>query len=187
MRLLPALVTASILAGLGAMAWPRRTQDEDVVRQPIEFNHAVHAKENIACDDCHSKADEKPYATFPSLKQCLLCHKEAEQADEPATGDAAADPAAAARRAELARQLREYSERGEGIPWVTVNRLVGHVYFSHVAHVRFAEMKCEECHGDMSTATRPPQRSQIESLTMERCMQCHTDRGASNDCLVCHK
>lgn len=183
---------------LAAAAWVSEAATEPVVRQPIEFNHAVHAAEDISCDDCHPKADEGPYATFPSLKQCLLCHKQAqpeegeegeepEEPTQPAEGEAAKDPAAAARYREVARKLAEFDELGEGVPWVQVNRVVGHVYFSHVAHVRFGEMKCEECHGDMATATKPPERSQVEHLSMRRCMDCHDERGASNDCLACHK
>ena len=187
MRSLTVFSAVSAIGLLAAVSWIARSSDAEPVRQPIEFNHAIHAAESISCDDCHSEADEGPYATFPALKQCLLCHKEEEEEAEPADATAPADPAAAGRRRELARKLREYSDAGEGIPWVTVNRVVGHVYFSHVAHVRFGEMKCEECHGDMATATRPPERSQVEHLTMRRCMDCHAERGASNDCLACHK
>ncbi len=181
------LFVIAALSGLGLLAasWLSRDSHEGAVHQPIEFNHAVHAKENISCDDCHSKADEKPYATFPSLKQCLLCHKDEEA--EGGEADALKDPAAAARKREAEVKLREYGEKGQGVPWVTVNRLVGHVYFSHVAHVRFGEMKCDECHGDMASLTKPPEHSQVENLTMRRCMECHTQRGASNDCLTCHK
>jgi hypothetical protein len=157
-----ALASLAFLAGRGRPG-------EAAAGQPIAFDHARHAQESLSCDDCHAKADEGPYATFPSLKQCLLCHKEKQ-------GDHPDEP-----------KLREYAEQGQEIPWVTVNRLVGHVYFSHVAHVRFGAMECVECHGDMSQAKEPPQRSQIEGLSMARCMQCHEQRGASLDCIACHK
>lgn len=154
---------------------------EVAVVQPIEFNHAAHAKEGMGCLDCHSKADQKPYASFPSVKQCLLCHSEEETEEE------VKDNPAAQRKRAAGIKLREYAAADEGVPWVTVNRVVGHVYFSHVAHVRFAKLKCDECHGDMSAMTKPPEHSQIEHLTMRRCMECHAERGTSNDCLVCHK
>ena len=186
MRLPVNFAALSVLGLLAAASWWVEKAHERNARQPLEFNHAVHAQENISCDDCHSKADEGPHATFPSLKQCLLCHKEATEGESDES-EAAKDPAAAARKREVARKLAVFVKAGNGVPWLTVNRLVGHVYFSHVAHVRFGKMKCEECHGDMSVAKTPPEQSQIENLTMRRCMECHTERGASNDCLTCHK
>lgn len=178
------LVALAAVLGL-ALAADTLRGGEEALQQPLAFDHALHAKQGIACDDCHSKADEGPYATLPSLKQCLLCH--AEEEDGAAAADPPPDPAAAARLRELASALRAYDEAGAGIPWLTVNRVAGHVYFSHVAHVRFAKMECAECHGDMAVASRPPPRSQVEHLTMARCMECHAERGASNDCLACHK
>lgn len=152
-----------------ASSCARSSASEAIVAQPIAFDHARHAKENLACEDCHAEVSKGPYATFPSLQKCLLCHKEAQgtHPDEP--------------------KLRELAGKNEEVAWITVNRLPGHVYFSHAAHVRFAKLECAQCHGDMSQSTAPPARSQVEHLTMERCMECHTERGASNDCLACHK
>ena len=135
----------------------------------MAFSHSVHSGEDITCMECHQQAEVGVYATLPSLKACMLCHEEpqGESADEP--------------------RVREYAEREEPIPWVQVNRVEGHVYFSHAAHVTFAEMDCNECHGDMETMDNPVERSQIMSLTMTACMDCHDERGASNDCLICHK
>jgi hypothetical protein len=48
-------------------------------------------------------------------------------------------------------------------------------------------MTCQECHGDMTTLDEPVTRSQITGLDMAACMDCHDERGASNDCLICHK
>jgi hypothetical protein len=39
----------------------------------------------------------------------------------------------------------------------------------------------------MASASQPVTVSQDEHLTMQRCMACHADKGASNDCLACHK
>ncbi len=137
--------------------------------QPIAFDHARHAEEGMACLDCHVRAQSSAYAGIVLVKACMLCHAEQQ----------GVDPEEA--------KVREYAERGEQIPWVQVNRLPGHVYFSHEAHVRLAEMECAECHGDVASSTEPFVRSQIEYLSMERCMACHAERGASNDCLACHK
>ena len=139
------------------------------VAQPIAFDHKKHLQEEIACKDCHKQVEEGPYATFPTLKTCLLCHGEAKgkHPDEP--------------------KVREYAAKGKEIPWARVNRLVGHVYFSHAAHVRDAKMDCKECHGDMKETSEAVTVSQISHLDMDRCMECHEEKGVSLDCLRCHK
>jgi hypothetical protein len=48
-------------------------------------------------------------------------------------------------------------------------------------------MECAACHGNMAAATTPVTTSQVDHLTMSRCMSCHSERSASNDCLACHK
>ena len=154
------------LATVVALAFRTR---ERVIRQPIAFDHARHKDENLNCSDCHARAESTPYASLPGIKQCLLCHKEpqGENPEEP--------------------RIREYADRGEEIPWIQVNRLPGHVYFSHAMHVKLGGMQCADCHGDMAAQKEPVGASQIEHLTMSRCMQCHSERQASNDCLACHK
>lgn len=145
------------------------TSVKSQVEQPMGFSHATHAEEDMACVDCHMRVEEGPYATTPGYKTCLLCHEEAqgEDPDEP--------------------RIREYAEREEPIPWIQVNRVVGHVYFSHAPHVVLGEMECADCHGDMSTLDEPVTESQIEWMTMGACMDCHDERNVSNDCLLCHK
>ena len=139
------------------------------VDQPLAFSHAVHHEQDTACVDCHIRAEEGPWATIPGVETCMLCHDEAqgEHPDEP--------------------RIREYAESGEAIPWVQVNRVVGHVYFSHAPHVVQGGMECADCHGDMTTLEEPVTRSQIEWMTMDACMDCHEEQQVSNDCLLCHK
>lgn len=139
------------------------------VVQPIAFDHARHAQEELACLQCHENAETSPHASLPRISACMLCHNEAkgEHPDEP--------------------RIREYAEKKEPIPWRQVNRLPGHVYFSHAMHVKLGKMDCAECHGDMAKLDKPPASSQIDHLTMSRCMECHAERGATNDCLACHK
>lgn len=153
------VILATILAGTPA----------ETIQQPIAFNHKRHLAEGMACADCHKQVEKGPYATFPPMKQCLLCHSDPQgkHPDEP--------------------KIREFAERGEEIPWIQVNRLPGHVYFSHTAHVRHGKIGCQECHGDMKERTQPVTVSQIQNLTMERCMECHTQSKVSTDCLRCHK
>jgi hypothetical protein len=160
---------ASIAVVLAAAAGLSLRGAEVGVLQPIAFDHARHQQEDIACLDCHKNAETSPYATLPKIATCLLCHAEpkGENPEE--------------------KKVREYADKNAQIPWVQVNRLPGHVYFSHAAHVKLGKMECAVCHGDMGTRKEPVTSSQVEHLTMGRCMQCHTEKGASNDCLACHK
>lgn len=158
----------ALLAALLAVASPFRDDPRSTV-QPIAFDHARHHAEDLGCLDCHKTAETGPYASLPRIASCLLCHQEPK-------GESAEEA-----------RVREYAERKEEIPWVQVNRMPGHVYFSHAVHVKLAKMDCAECHGDMSVAKEPVTVSQVEHLTMRSCMECHSEKGASNDCLACHK
>lgn len=140
-----------------------------VVAQPIAFDHARHIQEEMTCAQCHNGVDNSSYATLPTIQTCLLCHKEAKgtHPDEP--------------------KIRAYVEAGQEIPWIQVNRVAGHVYFSHGMHVKLGKLECSQCHGDMSAATRPVGESQIDHLTMSGCMNCHEEKGVNQECLTCHK
>ncbi|MCB9916153.1 MAG: cytochrome c3 family protein [Planctomycetes bacterium] len=165
-RLLAALGASAVLSlalAAGCSA-PVRS-----VVQPVAFDHRLHVEQDMACLDCHVHAADRPQATLPGLTGCMLCHAEPQ-------GEGGRDAA-----------LREYAERGEPVPWVQVNQVVGHVYFTHAVHVTLAELECSECHGDMTRSTEPPTTSQVEWLTMGACMDCHFERNASNDCNACHK
>jgi hypothetical protein len=126
-------------------------------------------KADLTCNDCHKQAAVGAHATFPTVKACLLCHKEAK-------GTNPEEP-----------KIRKYADEGHEIPWEQVNRLPGHVYFSHVAHVKYAKMECITCHGEMKDRNEPVSVPQIDHLTMNACMACHKEKGVSTDCLLCHK
>jgi len=140
------------------------------VQQPIAFDHAAHIKaEDMDCKDCHRFADKSPYATLPKLKDCADCHSEPQ-------GKSPEEP-----------KVREYLEAGKEIPWVIVNRLPGHVYFSHRAHVAFGEMKCWDCHRDMRKVSQPVSETDIGHLSMSKCMACHKEKKVEDACTTCHK
>lgn len=140
------------------------------LRQPMEFDHEAHIKaEDMECTDCHKMATKSPFASIPRIKDCADCHSEPQgkHPDEP--------------------KVREYLEENKEIAWKTVNKLPGHVYFSHRAHVVFGEMKCWDCHGDLRKISKTVTESDVGHLTMRKCMNCHEEKQAENECTTCHK
>ena len=138
------------------------------VTQPMALSHKRHMEANMKCVTCHPGAEDQVLAQFPTVVDCMDCHGKprGDHPDEP--------------------RVRQYAERKEEIPWIRVDRLPGHVYFSHGTHVTAAKMKCEECHEGILLATRPLRLPDIH-LAMEDCMRCHRERKASNQCKSCHK
>jgi c(7)-type cytochrome triheme protein len=157
-----AVVVALLLAVLGCRQKPVP------VKQPMAFGHKRHMEADMKCLTCHPGSEEESQAQFPTLADCMDCHGKPRgtHPDEP--------------------KVRAYAERGQEIPWVRVDRLPGHVYFSHAAHVTLAKMKCEECHEGIQSATQVLTLPDVNQ-TMEDCMRCHRERNASNQCKTCHK
>lgn len=143
--------------------------EEPEVQQPVDFSHKRHFEAEIDCLTCHEKAADEPHATLPVIRGCMKCHKEKQ-------GDTKEEAV-----------FLQYAARKEEVPWIQVNNLPGHVYFSHRAHVGFAEMECEVCHGDMKKLDHGLTRTNVGHLTMRACIDCHAQKGASNDCVTCHK
>lgn len=138
------------------------------VVQPMAFNHALHMEADLKCLSCHPGGEDEMQAGFPALVDCLDCHgkPEGSHPDEP--------------------KIREFHLKKQEIPWIRVNRLPGHVYFSHAAHVTLAKMECRDCHQGILSA-KVPLVFPDANLTMADCMACHREKKASNDCNVCHK
>jgi hypothetical protein len=84
---------------------------------------------------------------------------------------------------EATRKLMEYVESETQIPWARVYELPQYAYFPHKWHVR-ADVACAECHGSIGESTVATR--QID-LKMAWCIDCHEQRDASVDCVVCHK
>lgn len=133
--------------------------------QPIDFSHVVHAGDDkLDCELCHSDVRRSPFAGIASVERCIGCHRFV----NPDNPDIA--------------KVRGYWEGREPIPWVRVYVLPRFVHFNHEAHAR-AGVTCSTCHGDVSRMARV---AKVNDLTMGWCVQCHRDRGASDDCLICH-
>jgi len=165
-RIALAVVVVFVLAVSGmAVAKLARTS----VEQPIAFNHRLHVTElGNVCTDCHLYAESGVRATIPNLEVCSFCHEEA-QTDSPEEA-----------------KLVEFVQNGERIPWRKVYWVPSHVYFSHRRHTAIAGLACAECHGAMEERVLPVSEPAVP-VTMDGCMDCHYEKGAPNDCLLCHR
>jgi menaquinone reductase, multiheme cytochrome c subunit len=159
-----ALLVASVLVGV---AVAQRAPAADT-GQPLPMSHRRHLAKDMKCRACHQGVEGQALASFPSLADCMDCHKtrQGEDPDEPA--------------------VRAFAARAEELVWVRLNRLAGHVYFSHAAHVTLANMKCEDCHQDMKNVDKAPTQPDA-NMEMSDCVACHRAKHASLDCAACHK
>jgi hypothetical protein len=165
LRTLGVLVLGLIAVGTLAagLVGARRT-----VSQPIAFNHQLHVEEMGAeCPDCHQYVLTGARATIPNIGVCADCHEEA-QGESPQEA-----------------RLVEYIQDGKPIPWDKVTTVPDHVYSAHRRHAAIAEIECETCHGAVGQRSEPVVRPAVD-MTMDHCMDCHEESGASNDCIWCH-
>ena len=139
------------------------------VDQPIHYSHQVHVLElELECADCHVNAETRARAVIPNIELCANCHVDTEDEDLEA------------------RQVAIYAEQGKRIPWSQVHSVPDYAYFSHRRHVKLGEIQCEHCHGEVSEMQDPFTEPYL-SMDMEWCMECHEQRGVSNDCYACHR
>lgn len=138
-------------------------------KQPIDYSHRLHAGElQIECKFCHTYARRSRSAGIPAVSQCMACHQVIGRG-----------------KADIEYLAKKYDSQ-KPIEWVKVHDLPDFVYFSHKRHVA-AGFDCQTCHGpveEMEVLYREA------PLTMGWCVDCHRenlDKGASVDCLACHK
>lgn len=161
--------------------------------QPMEFNHQAHTDDGgMECTECHAFRDDGSFAGIPAVDVCAECHAEP-------MGESA----------EELFLIEEYIGPEREIPWLVYARQPQNVYFSHIAHVKLAEIECRRCHGDQGqTANLPPLEvnristysrriwgprisgggsNPWDSMKMNDCSDCHARRGVQDHCLMCHK
>ena len=155
-------------------------------KQPISFNHAIHAKlTDDGCETCHYFYQDGKFSGVPEIQTCKTCHFEVKKGSE-----------------NEITLISDYIKVNKEIPWLIYSRQPDHVYFSHSAHVNFAEISCESCHGDVGKSSQPRiyQENKItgysrdiwgrfmikpgfmgrqtwESMRMADCADCHHKRG----------
>lgn len=132
------------------------------------MSHKRHIAKDMKCRACHQGVEGEAMASFPTLADCMDCHKTQQ-------GQVPSEP-----------QVRAFAAHGQELTWVRLNHLPGHVYFSHAAHVTLGRVRCEACHRDMSKVDQALGEADVH-LDMSACVACHRDGDASLDCLACHK
>ncbi len=151
-------------AFLLALFWPAGAR----VIQPIQFNHRKHVDAGIQCSDCHTRFSSSPWAGLPQVDVCLTCH------EQPVTES----------REEA--KIRDFAQQKQPVPWRQINQLPKHVYFSHRTHAVTKGISCTVCHGQMEKATAPPS-APLFTWTMTKCLSCHKQQNATQDCDGCHR
>lgn len=163
------LQISGVLLAIGAGAAPMAfAVFGGSISQPIAFNHKLHVEDNgLECVECHIYVMTQPFAGYPGVDKCLECHEEAQT-------DSAEE-----------EKIRQTAAAGEELVWNRIYDVPDHVYSSHRRHVVAGELECAECHGPIADATSPPSRP-LNDLSMDFCMDCHEQRGVTNDCIACH-
>jgi hypothetical protein len=160
------VITVTVLV-LGAVFFVALRTVWGSVKQPISFNHKIHAENELECLDCHLYFNEHASSGNPSLEICSGCHEEPQ-------GTGAEE-----------QKVVDHVTSGKEIEWKRLYRVPEDVYFSHKRHVVLGELECNVCHGDIGESTKPPARA--SQITMGECMKCHEEKAADNDCIACHK
>ena len=82
------------------------------------------------------------------------------------------------------KKVAAYFKANREIPWERVYGFAPEalVHFQHAPHIR-AKVACATCHGDMTQATTA---QPLVTHNMGRCLTCHRQSKASEDCNTCH-
>jgi hypothetical protein len=139
----------------------------DGPRQPIFYRHDLHAGQyKMDCRYCHYTAEIASTPGMPSVSTCMGCHL-----------------VVAAGSPEIAK-LREAVTNNEPVEWVEIHDLPPYVHFPHMLHVNATPaVSCQDCHGQVQEMV---QVSQVASLKMGWCLDCHKARNVTTDCTACH-
>ncbi|HZT69442.1 MAG TPA: cytochrome c3 family protein [Terriglobia bacterium] len=141
-------------AGYLVVRSPYETMQNVPREQPVPFSHEHHAGGlGIDCRYCHISVERSSFAGIPPTKICMNCHSQM-WATSPAL-----EPVRASYRS------------GKSIQWTRVHDLPGFVYFSHDIHIHKG-IGCSSCHGRVD---KMPLTWQAQPLTMEWCINCHTN------------
>ncbi len=152
--------------GLLAGFWGYRAVEALQLTQPYKFNHAAHYL--MDCALCHSGARSEVHSGLPPFSTCQKCHATSPLKDKNAL-----------------QVWQDAVATGE-LRWRKLSSTPDHVYFSHSRHTKFAELKCQTCHGDMAKRTSPPMLP-MKRVSMKTCRDCHRENNQTTDCARCHR
>jgi len=169
-------------------------------KQPVDFNHVLHQEEVDNCEGCHFFREDGTFSGVPKLAQCIDCHEEVNGEDP-----------------QEEKFVNEYVVKGREVPWLIYSRQPQNVFFSHVAHVKTAEMECVTCHGPIGESESLKvyeenrisgysrdiwgrniagiKRNSWDRMKMDDCSECHQKENVNQNsvqtlkggCFVCHK
>jgi hypothetical protein len=159
----PALAGSTILIAATLLA--QQPYERPAPTQPLPFSHKTHVANGLKCAQCHPIPEPGDFATLPKTDLCMSCHSAVKQ-DSPHI-----------------RKLAAAHAAKERIKWEPVYRIPTWVSFSHRIHTAVEGVTCETCHGPV--AQRDVLRRE-KDISMAACMDCHRQKKASNDCLLCH-
>ena len=169
-------------------------------KQPIDFNHVLHNDQvENGCESCHFFRDDGTFSGVPKLSQCISCHEEVNGEDP-----------------EEEKFVNDYVAKDREVPWLTYSQQPSNVFFSHVAHVKMAQMECVTCHGNIgeSESLKVYEKNRIsgysrdiwgkniaglkrntwDRMKMDDCSECHQKENVNQNsvqthkggCFVCH-
>jgi hypothetical protein len=131
---------------------PSRRGQNEPPDQPVQFDHRHHnGDDGIDCRYCHASVETQASAGIPSTELCMGCHNQIWT------------------QSPMLEVVRRSWFSGAPIPWNRVHALPGHVYFDHSIHVTRG-IGCSSCHGRVDQMAAV---SQVASLTMGFCLDCH--------------
>ncbi len=144
------ILISSILAWRWAIDYPNAMNAP--VNQPVPFSHKHHVNDDgIDCRYCHASVENAASAGMPASEVCMNCHSQLFK-DAP-----------------MLAPVRNSVAHNVPLQWTRVHDLPDFVYFDHSVHVSHG-VACQSCHGRVDTM---PLTSQVHSLQMQWCLDCH--------------
>ena len=186
-RTLLALALLMFASGVGVIAFSQRPWAPRYdVQQPIPFSHRIHAGVNkIPCQYCHEYARRSSTSGVPPVQRCVGCHAVVRHRVAVAKQSCVGCHMPQVQNGGLLAVTRPWTDTAQSdfeIRWNRVYTLPDFVRFTHRPHIN-AGLACQTCHDPVETMERI---QPVHEINMGFCIDCHTKRGATQDCYVCH-
>jgi hypothetical protein len=168
------LLMLALTLGVQSQAHAQQLADQEVPdnyavqqapEQPVPYSHKTHLALGLTCETCHTNPESDVLMGFPETDTCMACHNTT-ATEHPGV-----------------KQLTEFSNTDQSIPWERVYQVLPGVTWAHQPHAE-AGVQCESCHGDVSQLEVMSMTTSVTS--MASCISCHENRGAETACATCH-